>query len=58
MTPTVSVRSRKFRLIALAILGFVGCAQEIQYTKPGGTQEELHWDRYECISPRATSPPD
>jgi hypothetical protein len=44
-------QSRKV-LVALVALGFVGCIPEVQYTKPGGTQEELHWDLYECISPR------
>ena len=46
-----TAHSRKL-LVSLAVLGFVGCAPEVQYTKPGGTQEELHWDRYECLSPR------
>ena len=49
--PMVIAQSRKL-LLALAVLGFLRCAPEVQYTKQGATQEELDWDRYECISPR------
>lgn len=51
ITPMIVSQGRQL-LFALAVLGFLGCAAEVQYTKPGGTQEELDWDRYECISPR------
>jgi hypothetical protein len=35
----------------MAMIGATSCAPEVQYTKPGGTLDDLNWDRYERLAP-------
>ena len=38
-------------LTIFGMLAGFGCTHDIEYAKPGGTKEDLQWDRYECIDP-------
>ena len=41
-------------IIAPVMVNFLGCAPEVRYSKPGATQDDFYWDRYECIAPRGS----